>query len=48
MAHKSVTDNSRIILMPIQSYASQFIIASQRGEVCIQHGVRHVEQFLYI
>lgn len=48
VAQKSVSDNSRIILMPIQSYASQFIIISQRGKVCIQHGVRHVEQFLCI
>ena len=48
VAQKSVTDNSRIILMPIQSYASQFITVSHSGEVYIQHGVRHVEQFLYL
>jgi hypothetical protein len=33
--------------MPIQSYASIYNL-SQRGEVYIQHGVRHVEQFLYL
>lgn len=48
VAQKSVSDNSQIILMPIQSCASKCIIVLQRGEVRIQHGVRHVEQFLYI